>query len=109
MIGTADAGFDAPFAILDLAIGLPSRAVSDSSISTMVGDENDGCAVLLQFVKNMHDVGTALRIEHGGRLVEHEDFGIHGKHAGDGDALLLASAHSRGIGFSLFAHIDCIK
>ena len=36
-----------------------------------------------------------------------EDFGIHGKHAGDGDALLLASAHSRGIGFSLSAHVDC--
>ena len=33
MIGTADAGFDAPFAILDLAIGLSSCAVSDSSMS----------------------------------------------------------------------------
>ena len=84
-------------------------AVGIGEFVTMVGDENDGCAVLLQFVKNMHDVGTALRIEHGGRLVEHEDFGIHGKHAGDGDALLLASAHSRGVGFSLFAHVDCVK
>ena len=33
MIGTADVGFDAPFAILDLAIGLSSCAVPDSSIS----------------------------------------------------------------------------
>ena len=33
MIGTADVSFDAPFAILDLAIGLSSCAVPDSSIS----------------------------------------------------------------------------
>lgn len=75
----------------------------------MVRDENDGGAAVLEFVQHPHDVGAPLRVEHGGRLVEHEHIGIHRQHAGDGDALLLAAAHARRIGSAIVAHIHGVQ
>ena len=46
-------------ALHDTPVIQANDAVGIDEFVTMVGDENDGCAVLLQFVKNMHDVGIA--------------------------------------------------
>lgn len=54
-------------------------------------------------------MSARLRVEHGGRLVEHEHIGIHRQHAGDGDALLLTAAHARRIGSAIVAHIHGVQ
>ena len=38
-----------------------------------------------------HKACSAAGVEHGGSLVEHEHRRVHGKHAGDGHALLLTA------------------
>ena len=93
----------------DVACFQLNHTVGMFQLVRMVRNENDGGAAVLQFVQHPHDVGAPLRVEHGGRLVEHEHVGIHRQHAGDGDALLLAAAHARRVGSAIVAHIHGVQ
>ena len=65
-----------------------------------VGDAHDGHAALVERLADAHEPTAAARVEHGRRLVEHEDFRLHGERACDGDALFLAAR--KRIGFVRF-------
>ena len=67
----------------DVACFQLNHTVGMFQLVLMVRDENDGGAAVLEFVQHPHDVGAPLRVEHGGRLVEHEqiDFSSMSMHS----------------------------
>ena len=73
----------------------------------VVGDEDDSDAILLiELAHNSHDLAPPLRVEHGGRLVEHYAARHHGDHARDRHALLLAARQAVRRLFAVFVHAD---
>ena len=73
----------------------------------VVGDQDDRDAVgLVQLAHDSHNLAPALRVEHGGRLVEHHAARHHGDHARDRDALLLAAGQTVRRLLAVFIHAD---
>jgi hypothetical protein len=57
----------------------------------LVGDEDDGVALGVEFVEEGHDLVAGLGVEVAGGLVGEDDGGLVDQGAGDGDALALAA------------------
>ena len=72
-----------------------------------MGDQNDRHAGFpVQPFDGIEHLASALRVEHGSRLVEHDALRLHGEHARDGHALLLpARQELRGVG-AVVVHPD---
>ena len=79
------------------------HAVSERGFFHEMRDHDDGHACFVQFLANAHEAFAPARVQHGGRLVEHEHARLHRKHAGYCNALLLA-ARKRGGLLALEAH-----
>ena len=76
----------------------------------MMCDQDDRDAVfLIQFADDRHDLAPPLRVEHGGRLVEHHAARHHGDHARDGHALLLAAGQAVRRLPPVFIHADRLE
>ena len=67
------------------------HAVGLRRLFHIVRDHHDGHPALVQLMAYAHKARSAAGVEHGGSLVEHEHRRVHGKHAGDGHALLLTA------------------
>ena len=67
------------------------HAVGLRRLFHIMRDHHDGHPALVQLMAHAHKACSAAGVEHGGSLVEHEHRWVHGKHAGDGDALLLSA------------------
>ena len=63
----------------------------------LVGDHDDGDALVVEFLEHAHDLDGGPAVEVAGRLVGEEDRGVVDERAGDGDALLLAAGELVGI------------
>ena len=81
---------DAPSVHDDDAVGL-------GGLVHEMGDHDDGHAARVEVFADAHEPCAAARIEHRGRFVQDQDLRIHGKHAGDGDALLLPAGKRGGL------------
>ena len=74
-----------------------------------MGDEHDGDAeLLIESVDGTHNLGSALRVEHGGRLIKHYALGLHGEHARYGDPLLLTAGELMRLPVAQLIHIDAL-
>ena len=51
----------------------------------------------MQLAAHAHETLAPARVQHGRGLVQDEDGGLHGQHAGDGHALLLPARQRRGL------------
>ena len=67
------------------------HAVGLRRLFHIMRDHHDGHPALVQLMAHAHKACSAAGVEHGGSLVEHEHLGVHGQHAGDGDALFLSA------------------
>ena len=54
-------------------------------------DHDDGDPVLVQLLKNSHDLDTRPAVEIAGRLIRKQDFGLINQRARNRDALLLTA------------------
>ena len=84
----------------------PDHTIGVHELVHVMRDQNDGGAAFLQIVEHPHDVGARLRVEHGGRLVQYQHLRIHGEHACNRDALLLAATQPGRIGLAVVLHAD---
>ena len=73
------------------------HAVGLRRLFHIMRDHHDGHPAFVQFVAYAHQACSAARVEHGRSLVEHEHRRVHGKHAGDGHALLLPAGQGVGL------------
>ena len=81
-------------------------SVCAHSLVHVVGYEHYRNAVGSEAADNIHNIGSAARVEHGGRLIENHALRAHGEHAGYGDALLLTAGEQvRRVGAE-FVHSD---
>ena len=87
---------------MDLAI----RSRGDVHI---VGDEDEGGAVLPKFVDQLEDVLAGLAVEIAGQFISKEDRRFSGEGAGEGDPLLLATRELDGIVVSPLTESDFLK
>ena len=73
----------------------------------MVRDQDHGNALFtVEPLDGIEHLAAALRVKHGGRLVEHDALRLHGQHACDGHTLLLSAGEQlRRIG-PVFVHAD---
>ena len=62
-----------------------------------MGDHHDGHACAIELLAHLEQTVAAARVEHRGRLVQNKHLGMHGKGAGDGDALLLPARERVGL------------
>ena len=67
------------------------HAVGLRRLFHIMRDHHDGHPALVQLMAHAHKACSAAGVEHGRSLVEHEYRRVHGKHAGDGHALLLTA------------------
>ncbi len=81
-------------------------AVGVHHLVGVVRDHHDRSAALVHAFDDREHVIARLRVEHRRRLVEHEHTAVHGEHAGDRDALLLAAAHGGGVGVAQGIHAN---
>ena len=73
----------------------------------MVGDKDNGDAEFaVQLTDNIHDLAAALRVEHGGRLIEYNAARHHGDNACDCDSLLLSAGQTVRRLCTVFVHAD---
>jgi hypothetical protein len=85
------AGFeDAPLVEEEDAVGDVAGEVE------VVGDEEEGEAVIGEAAEDIADFLAEFGVEGGGGFVEEENLGFHGEGAGDGDALLLTAGELGG-------------
>ena len=70
----------------------------------LVGDEDDGVALRMEFVEEAHDLVAGLRIEVSGRLVGEEDGRLVDEGAGNRDALALSAREL--VGFVVHAFFE---
>ena len=75
----------------------------------VVGDEHDGVALLMQTVKNLHNVPRRAGIQISGGLVRQNQGRFCDQRTGDGDALLLAAGEFRGLVLRPFAEPDPLQ
>ena len=73
------------------------HAVGGGRLLHEVGDHHDGHAALVQLAHDAHEPGPSAGVEHSRGLVQDEDGRIHGEHAGNGHALLLAAGKGVGL------------
>ena len=66
-------------------------AIGRCSFFHVMGDHDNGHAPVVEFVAHAHEALAAAGIEHRRRFVQNERAWLHGEHAGNGDALLLAA------------------
>ncbi len=66
-------------------------APCNQGIVHKVRDVHDGDALLIKVACDALNGASARNIQHGGRFIEHEYAGMHGKRARDGDALALTA------------------
>ena len=83
-----------------MAVAQHDNAVGFGGFFHEVGDHDNGHALGMQFLAHAHQAATPARVKHGGCFVEDEDARMHGKHAGDGNALLLAAGKGGGFTFA---------
>src|SRR5690606_10547111 len=62
----------------------------------LVGDHDDGDALVVEFLKNAHDLDGGFAVEVAGGFVGEEDVRLVDEGAGDGDALLLSAGKLAG-------------
>ena len=74
------------------------HTVCEQRILHEVRDEDDRAPLLVQPPRDADDRGTAPRVEHRARLVEHVDVGMHRHDAGKGHELLLPAGKARDLG-----------
>ena len=73
----------------------------------VVGDKDNGDAEFtVQLTDNIHDLTAALRVEHGGRLIEYNAARHHGDNACDCDSLLLSAGQTVRRLCTVFVHAD---
>ena len=73
----------------------------------VVGDKDNGDAEFaVQLTDNIHDLTAALRVEHGGRLIEYNAARHHGDNACDCDSLLLSTGQTVRRLCTVFVHAD---
>src|SRR5689334_22858647 len=63
----------------------------------LVGDEDDGVAPSVEFIKEGHDLVAGLGVEVAGGLVGEDDGGVVDKGTGDGHALALTAGELIGL------------
>src|SRR5262245_14220602 len=80
-----------PLVALDLPVADVDRAVRVLRDVALVGDEDDGVAVLVELLEQPHDLLARGRVEVPRGLVGQQDRGAHDQGAGDGHALALAA------------------
>src|SRR5829696_6323007 len=95
---------------LDHAVAHPDGAVGAGSNGSVVGDEHEGLPLrLVEIHEQLYDLLARLRIERPCRLVgPHYGRVVH-ERTGDGDPLLLASAHLVGELVRLLGNADRLK
>ena len=76
---------------LDLAVADVDRAVRVVGDVALVGDQDDGVALLVQPLEEAHDLVAGRGVEVAGRLVGQQDRGVHHQRARDRHALALAA------------------
>ena len=62
---------------------------------------------VIQCTSRPYDIFAPVGIQHCRRLVQHNTFRMHRKHACDGNALLLSAGKLVRRIFSIFIHSDC--
>ena len=62
----------------------------------VVGGHDDGAALRMQLAQQPQELAAAAGVKAGNGLVEHEDVRLHGEHAGEGNAPLLAAGERKG-------------
>ncbi|AGZ37553.1 6-pyruvoyl-tetrahydropterin synthase [Pseudomonas sp. VLB120] len=75
----------------------------------LVRHQQHGTAFFGQCADNVKHFLDHFRIERRGRLVEQDDFGLHGQRAGDGRALLLATGKLGGVAVTLVVDADLVQ
>ena len=77
----------------------------------VVGDEEVGeIALLLQVAHEVEHLRPHRHVERGDRLVGHDEVGLEGERAGDGDALELATRELGGVALDhVAAHADPLE
>src|SRR5690349_8381022 len=84
-------------------------AIGEAGDDGVVGDHDDGAALLVKFAQQAQDDLFVLGVEVSGGLVGKHDAGIVDKSAGDADALLLASGKLRGQVMGALAKADALE
>ena len=79
-------------------------AVGGQGLLHEVRDVHDGGALVAQLGHHAHDAATSAHVEQGARLVQHEHARLHGKRAGDGNALLLSARQARRVAACVVGH-----
>src|SRR5262249_53899505 len=72
-----------PLVALDLSVADVDRAVRVLRDVALVGDDDDGVAVLVQLLEQPHDLLARGRVEVARGLVGQEDRGVHDQGPGD--------------------------
>ena len=67
-----------------------------SGVVHVVRRHDDGAALRVELAQKPYELAAASGVEPGDGLVEHEDVGLHGKHAGKRDAALLTPGQREG-------------
>ncbi len=85
-------------------------AIGERYLMRVVGDENDAHSLNVgQSAEQAAHTLPSERVELRSRLVEDDVPGLHGKDAGDGDALLLAAGQGRGGTIRESSHADALE
>ncbi len=74
-----------------------------------VRDVHDRDAALVQPVRDPLDRVASAVIEHGGRLIQKQDLGLHGERPGDRDALALPAREIGRVGLRELPHADGLE
>ena len=64
---------------------------------------------LVEVADYFYDLAPALGVEHGGGFVQNYNFGLDGKHARNGYALLLSPRKTRRRGMAVLLHADRLQ
>ena len=72
----------------------------------LVGDHDDGDALVVELLKHAHDFDARAAVEIAGRLVGEQERGLIGERAGDGHTLLLTAGKLIGRVVSAFTEAD---
>ena len=86
-----------------LAVAQDRRAVGDlGDLSKLVGDDDDGDALIAQAAHEVEELGRVIVVEGGGGLVEDEQTHVLGQRLTDLDKLLFAHAERADLGCYVF-------
>ncbi len=86
-----DAAVFVPGVADHLAVAHDNHALAIGGNVQLMRHHEDGDAVIVQFLENIHDLDAGPRVEIAGRFIGQQEFGRVHQGAGDRDALLLAA------------------